>query len=247
MSWVYRPLKTTWRRLAPETLHDSMFGGKSALSRFVLAIKGQLERGASHDEIYDADYYARYTNEMTASAIGMVDSIIKSISPESVIDVGCGSGEVIQRFRKVGVDACGVELSEAALKICKFKNLTVFRFDLEDVSDELPETLSADLVISTEVAEHLPVSCADRFVSTLCKLAKRYVIVTAATPGQGGTDHVNEQPYDYWIKKFGCCGAVFLEDLTRQMRNDWNAAGVEASRARNVMVFALESNQSILM
>jgi hypothetical protein len=77
--------------------------------------------------------------------------------------------------------------------------------DLERPLDELLR-LRADLCVSTEVAEHLPAAFADTHVSYLCRTADA-VLMTAATPGQGGTDHVNEQPHSYWIETY--CGHGF--------------------------------------
>ena len=50
-----------------------------------------------------------------------------------------------------------------------------------------------DLVQSLEVGEHLPKSAADTFVETLVKHGD-VVLFSAASVGQGGHDHINEQP-----------------------------------------------------
>ena len=42
---------------------------------------------------------------------------------------------------------------------------------------------------------------AEIFVQSLCNTAP-IVIFSAAHPGQGGTNHVNEQPFEYWAEKF---------------------------------------------
>ncbi len=54
----------------------------------------------------------------------------------------------------------------------------------------------------TEVAEHLPESAADTLVETIVRHAKELILFSAATPGQGGYRHINEQPHEYWEKKF---------------------------------------------
>ena len=38
------------------------------------------------------------------------------------------------------------------------------------------------------------------------KHAGRFILFSAAVPGQGGEHHVNEQPYDYWRKRFAEAG-----------------------------------------
>ena len=78
-------------------------------------------------------------------------------------------------------------------------DVTVLKFDLE--RDNLKDTRTFDVAISMEVAEHLPEKIADRYVDLLTGLSN-IIVFTAAYPGQGGDDHVNEQPALYWISKF---------------------------------------------
>jgi hypothetical protein len=58
-----------------------------------------------------------------------------------------------------------------------------------------------DLVISLEVAEHLPADCAEGFVEDLTRHGDA-VLFSAAIPGQGGWHHVNEQPASFWADLF---------------------------------------------
>ena len=104
-----------------------------------------------HDEVYDAVYYQKYTAEMEHSAIGMVLSIVRHLSPRTAVDIGCGSGEVLMELVKGGIEAEGFDLSDAALSACRAKGLRVGKFDLEDERQKF--TVMADLAISTEVAD----------------------------------------------------------------------------------------------
>lgn len=58
-----------------------------------------------------------------------------------------------------------------------------------------------DLVISLEVAEHLPATRANSFVNELCGLGD-VILFSAAIPGQGGEGHINEQFLSYWKSLF---------------------------------------------
>lgn len=234
MSLLYRSLKATWRTIVPHSMSSYFFGGGSAASRAILTLKSRMETHAAHDEIYDAAYYENYTEEMERSAVATAETIIRSFHPRSIIDIGCGFGDALSQFAQRGVDAKGADLSAAAIERCRSKGLTVRRLDLEDRSD-IPDW-KADVVISTEVAEHIPAEFADHFVHVLTALSSRAVVITAAPPGQGGTDHVNEQPYSYWIAKFERAGFPYSMALTNEMRNSWRDMGVE-QRAENLMVF----------
>jgi cyclopropane fatty-acyl-phospholipid synthase-like methyltransferase len=152
--------------------------------------------------------------------------------------VGCGNGAVLSAFREIGIQGEGLEYADAALRVCKEKGLNVRKFDLEHPS-HLDSASRADLVLSTEVAEHLPASVAETYIELLIRLcgSDGHVIMTAATPGQGGTDHVNEQPNTYWIQRFQQRGARYLDAMTQELRAEWKRRGVDRHRAKNVLAF----------
>jgi hypothetical protein len=87
-----------------------------------------------------------------------------------------------------------------------------------------------------EVAEHLPASVAGSFVALLCRAAHA-VVFTAAVPGQGGSDHVNEQPREYWIARFDARGFAYDGDRTERWREQWRGAGVCRWYHENLMIF----------
>ncbi|WP_161604526.1 class I SAM-dependent methyltransferase [Roseiconus nitratireducens] len=237
MGIVYKSMKSVWRRFFPDALHGYVFGGHNFFSRQLLAAKVRLERTASHNELYDEVYYRRQDRAMLVSASGIADSLVEHFSVDSVLDVGCGSGAVMAALRANGVRTIGLEYSQAAIKICHEKGLEVHEFDIEGAP---PRDLGEfGLVLSTEVAEHLPEDCADRYIRLLAGYSSRWMVITAATPGQGGTDHVNEQPHSYWIEKFEQANARFCPELTETLRADWQQRSVDRHRASNVMVFEL--------
>jgi SAM-dependent methyltransferase len=196
-------------------------------------VKTWLERRAKHSEMYDTQYYAYVDECMAKSAAVMADTIVGHFAPASVVDVGCGSGMLLLMLKNRGIRATGLEYSEAGLAICRSRGLDVRPFDIESAH---PFTERAELAISTEVAEHLPASVADRYVDLLCGISDR-VLMTAARPGQGGTDHVNEQPPEYWVEKFRARGYEFDTSLTEALRADWRGRGTQSWYAENVLVF----------
>ena len=58
-----------------------------------------------------------------------------------------------------------------------------------------------DLVESLEVAEHLEEKYAKNFIELLTKFSD-IILFSAAIPYQGGTNHFNEQPPQYWAEIF---------------------------------------------
>jgi len=193
-----------------------------------------LEATATHDEIYDAAYYHSLVDPtMERSATVMATSIVRDLSPLTAVDVGCGTGLLLLALRRLGVSASGLEHSAAAIQICKRRGIDVRELDIETGST--PE-LVADIAVSTEVAEHLPASCADRFVQLLCELAPTVILTAAEPSGETGTDHVNEQPQQYWIQKFAARGYTFNETMSRSWRGNWRQQGVAGCFWSTVMV-----------
>ncbi|MHC4215456.1 MAG: methionine biosynthesis protein MetW, partial [Planctomycetota bacterium] len=194
-----------------------------------------LEKTASHDDIYDHEYYTDTVDKfMIVSCDHIADSIVCTFSPRSAVDLGCGTGLLLLALKEKGVECRGFEYSKAGIKICRDRGLCVEKLDLE--KDGLPADVKADVAISTEVAEHLPEACSDRFVDMLCGIADT-IVFTASEPTNTGTDHVNEQPKSYWIEKFDRQGFIYDENLTLNWRADWNCKSVASCYTVNLMLF----------
>jgi hypothetical protein len=164
----------------------------------------------------------------------MADSIANDLAPRNALDVGCGTGALVEALREREIDASGLEYSDAALAICGERQLPVQKFDI--IRQQLPRNLRpVDVVLSFEVAEHLPVRCANRFLDLLAS-ASDTVVLSAATPGQGGTDHVNEQPHEYWIDKMARRGYDIDWNITRRWRSEWSEHTANLHHD-NVMLF----------
>jgi SAM-dependent methyltransferase len=229
----YATVKRVFRTVVPERVQSWLWSRSNPLSHYVVKVKSALELTAKHDAIYDDKYYERMQAELGNSPKVMSRSIFDQYHPATAIDVGCGTGALLLALRDLGVSVSGLERSRAALEICKRRGLDVMPFDLES---NAPFESKSDVVISAEVAEHLPERFADRFVDLLCAAAP-VVIVTAAIPGQRGTDHVNEQPNEYWIEKFERRGFRFEAQLTAIWRDSWRKNGVLNCYCSNVLVF----------
>lgn len=226
----YRAARRLWH-LIPESLRTA-----TRSSRALVWLKGLIAPGDDdlHDRLYDADYYRDIDESTGQSAPLMVACVVRDLHPRTLLDVGCGTGAMLAEFRRLGVDVRGLEYSEAALRICRSRGLHVERFNLERDHVDRPG-VAYDVVLSTEVAEHLPESIADRYVDALVSQSGT-VVFTAATPGQGGRDHVNEQPHEYWVAKFSTRGYRMDESLTHRWRDEWKER-VSPWFSQNVMVF----------
>lgn len=116
----------------------------------------------------------------------------------SFADIGAGTGTYAVELRRRGVPVVACEKSLFGRAFSYWQRLRSRSFDLSRSEPaRLPLT---DVAYCLEVAEHVPPELGDRLVAYLARFPT--VLFTAAHPGQGGDDHVNEQPREYWIERF---------------------------------------------
>lgn len=151
--------------------------------------------------LYDASFFAIVTASGVASARCVVPPLVRWLEPGSVVDVGCGEGAWLAEFEAAGCHVTGIDGPQVDLSRFLVPRAAFVEHDLEQPLDWPADRERFDLAVSLEVAEHLSPARADGFVDELAALSDR-VLFSAAVPGQGGYGHVNEQPHEYWIRRF---------------------------------------------
>ena len=189
-----------------------------------------------HDWVYNSDFFEKDVEGPAVRSAGIIaQSIVGEFKVPRVVDVGCGTGALLEALRDRGCEVFGLEYAEAALKYCRDRQLDVAKFDLE--RNVFDNNRTFDVAVSMEVAEHLPESAANRYLDLLTRLSP-VVVFTAATPGQGGTDHINEQPHSYWIDKYRQRGFEHMAELSNVWRESWEASGdVQSWYYQNLLIF----------
>ncbi len=183
---------------------------------------------------YDKHFYDHIIAGSLASANAIVPLILELIPIESVCDVGCGLGNWLAVFQEQGVtDTLGLDGDHVPRELLQ---IAASQFIATDLSRPLPLERQFDLVMSLEVAEHLPPTHARSFVGELVRLAP-VVLFSAAIPGQGGTGHVNEQWPDYWDEHFRQFGFVCFDALRWQI---WDNDAVEPWYQQNMVFYVME-------
>lgn len=183
---------------------------------------------------YNTAFYEMYSSICTSSAAKVVPFLVSQFRPQSVVDVGCGTGTWAAEFRRQGVpEVMGIDgayVDKSQLRIPESSFLS------KDLERPLPLIRTFDLAISMEVAEHLSPGRASSFVEDLISLAP-VVVFSAAVPMQGGAHHVNEQWGSYWHSLFTRNGFRSIDCLRGRF---WNDPGVAVWYRQNMMVYASE-------
>lgn len=201
--------------------------------RFWLIKRISSYRGASDlDAVYTARYFALRQQKATSSAAVVAKCLTAQFAPSTVVDVGCGTGAYVQEMERLGARAHGYEGSSHAIASAV---VSPDRIEIQDLREPLVDPRSHDLVVCLEVAEHLPAESADQLVDSLVTLGDR-VVFSAAAPGQGGRDHVNEKPSQYWIALFEQHGFELRVEATARLRTRLDHEGASWWLGKNLLV-----------
>ncbi|WP_460546034.1 class I SAM-dependent methyltransferase [Echinicola sediminis] len=170
----------------------------------------------------------------TRAAEVIVPLILKVVQPHSILDVGCGIGTWMNTFLKHGIqDVCGVDGDYVDRSLLK-KYIPLGNFIPQDLEKAFDLQRKFDLVISFEVAEHLKASAAKCFVESLTKHGD-LILFSAAVPGQGGQNHVNEQWLSYWSELFAGKGYTAYEMIRPLI---WEDKNIDVWYRQNMVLFS---------
>jgi SAM-dependent methyltransferase len=157
-----------------------------------------------------SDDFLKYVAQSSAYSAFAITSILSTqIKIESVLDVGCATGTWLRAWSQVGVkDLQGIDGEYVDRRMLEVPESMFTAVDLNDAFDIKRQF---DLVQSLEVAEHIEELASESFAESLVRHAHRYILFSAAPPGQGGEYHINEQPYEFWRQKFERRGFVTID------------------------------------
>ena len=184
------------------------------------------------DKNYNADYYSWRESPAKISAEIIVPILIKMFPTESVVDIGCAEGAWLSVFKANGTkkiqgyDGLWLNREKLIIEEIFFKGCCLDTFQVDP-------KIHFDLSVCLEVAEHLNESSADNLILQLTNLADR-VLFSAAIPGQGGLHHINEQPPEYWKRKFNSLG-FRQKDIIRPII--WNDDRIAWWYRQNIFIY----------
>jgi SAM-dependent methyltransferase len=181
---------------------------------------------------YSEEFFDTIEEGSLQSAQVVVPLVLELARPQSVIDVGCGRGAWLRAFRNGGVKTIqgldGDYVDTASLLIPQEC------FSAVDLNKPFELSGRYDLAVCLEVAEHLPAAMASVLVRQLTAVAP-LILFSAAIPGQGGTNHVNERLPSYWRGLFEAHGFTMFDPIRPAILTD---SRIEWWYRQNIVVYA---------
>jgi len=190
------------------------------------------------DKLYGNRFFKRRIKKYHDKEIILAEVIYSVFKPKSVFDIGCALGSYLLKYKALGSIVLGCDkYFEFAKKYCD-KEILPFLFSL-DVEEKwnLDECNKHDLVQCIEVAEHIKSESSKQFVNNVCSMSLKYILFTAAPPGQRGTGHINCKEKEFWINLFNNNGFIVdvkkQKELFKAIKNSKNSLGL----VKNIIIF----------
>ena len=168
---------------------------------------------------------------------GMAGYIANTLKPASVLEFGCGLGLYCD-YLKRALDTekvFGIEPEPMGGVFDAPGAPRQLAIDIFSHPHPPPLDERFDLVMSIEVAEHIPRDKHDFLFDFLVAHTSSWIVFSGARVGQGGHGHIAERHEEDWKSEFLKRGMVFQEELSRQIRLACNERNV--NHRKNLMVF----------
>ena len=181
---------------------------------------------------YEAVFFDFVDRSSGRSANIFLRALLDHVRPRSVLDVGCGRGIWLKSW--VSLDVTDIQGVDGEYVDKERLHIKKEEFHSTDISAAFHLGRSFDLVQCLEVAEHVPEERSESLIDNIVSHGD-LVLFSAATPGQGGENHINERPLAYWVEKFSKRGYECFDPVRPLVRND---SRIEPWYRFNALVFA---------
>lgn len=151
---------------------------------------------------------------------GLATDIVQSLEPESVLDVGCAAGMLVEALHERGVDAHGIDGPGAAVPG------TDDRCRVQELTDPIKGDF--DLITCIEVVQRLRYDEASGLIANLCGATDSILFSsTSSDPDERSGPHV--RPPEDWSVVFAANGFVRDTDFDASFVSPWAALYRRAS------------------
>lgn len=183
---------------------------------------GYTYRSTTYQAVYDKTWTSGGYPAQSCWGCRFATDVIAKLKFHTILDAGTGNGALTRLMRQYGKNAYGIELSRAALeKECP--DLLSKNYVEAGILTNLPyEDNSFDLVMSSDVLEHIDPAEADAVVKELVRVSRRHLFLSISLKNNGAprgeAEHTLLRPRVWWHKLFQKHGAVVNEEFLWAMQ-----------------------------
>jgi cyclopropane fatty-acyl-phospholipid synthase-like methyltransferase len=154
----------------------------------------------------------------------VLESVFNMQNVKSFMDVGCADGNLIKivHGQNPDMDIAGIEYFDYHKKYADLK--IVDKMKILDIRDDLPSDLlnkNFDIVVCTEIGEHIDPAYTTAFLENIKKLVGKYLIMTWSRHGgekerhkDPHHQHLNPLEFDQFMKVMSDHGFLYDQNLT---------------------------------
>lgn len=148
-------------------------------------------------------------------------NIVDVLGIKSMIDLGCGMCGYLEGVYAAGcTDIAGIDMYRD-LALDYIPDHLLDFIEVGDITKPFENERVFDCSLSIEVGEHIDPSGSDVFIDNLTSCSNRYIVFTAATPGQRGTGHINLRSKDFWIDAIEDRGFLYRNKIVEEFKDNW--------------------------
>lgn len=189
-----------------------------------------------NSKLYSKRYYKRHLVQYREWENAVGRNIVEILHPSSILDLGCGVGSYLEGALFAGCkNLLGIDISHDVAKEF-FTNEIAGYLQCGNIAEKL-NLQPFDCVMSFESAEHIDPKGTDQFIKNLTELSQKYIVFTAAPPGQRGTGHINCREKKFWINEIQRNGFIYHKDLVDYFVSVWTDYKAPNYILKNLMVF----------
>ena len=174
---------------------------------------------------YSEHFYKSVTSRALTASEVIANTLLQNCNPNSIIDIGAGDGSWIVTLasKSEAKRLIAVDLPGSNFESIKNSNKTIEVQTIDFEQEMIQNGEPYDLAICVEVIEHISSDRALRLLDWMSENC-RAIIFSGATPGQGGTHHINEQSQSYWIGSMSKRGFIPIDNMRPQLINNKKVA-----------------------
>jgi len=149
--------------------------------------------------LYNSRYFSKSArkHQTRGKRLDAIVATIKTCNPKSVLDIGCGVGNLVERLRSEGIVAYGTDFAPPLRDIWGDKPY----MQVADAKEQPFPDKFFELVISTDVMEHIHEEDIPAVVEEMKRVGKKVLALVAVEVPLSRRQllfHVTNKPLEWW-------------------------------------------------